>query len=608
MAINMYDNPAEAKFIDTYVPIDFDNIWKFNALASDQLDKTTKKLEEFKTKYNTLDTPYVKDAEAFAGLMAQPTQTLNSITTSGDLGSPEVQAQISSTINSMPYGDLAKLTSAAKQGWEMRGKLDPNRLNTFANEQFKTHSTLEKGIPTWSTAVKSQADSEILMPYFSQLKPDEVEKLMSDKTGTLTTKTLKEAKAEPIITRLTEAMKSNQQMYTNYDEAMTLGRYSDDTTFEDYVVLQAKALVPQFLQNGQSIDIDKQAAERARKEKQEKDFMTYVSQIHGSAATESKQRQSVLNPEVSKIYNDPEYNTLVSKLGTATTDTEYTAIDNKLKQYRIKLNAAMTSVNKENRAVLDKALHSNEGGFENDFVNPNIQEKTENYIRPYVIKLNPHMVGKYLNEKSDGEDYVQTYDKDAEKIGDPGFTLKPRPLTLEHYAKINLNRGSSSQVTPVSKTNDTPAWIKLAKKLEDKSFGSFVYVPDAGDASGTNVALSTGNVDIKSYGTAQFTRKQLTDQGFTNDEIKAIEGQIKTAEDKTYENNSNSKGTVAQNLIRPFNVVRVKEDKDSDGDVIQIRTAINVFSDPTNNVQFNQWYKKAYGAQTNKYAQENPIN
>ena len=41
MAINRYDSPAEAQFIDTYVPIPFEKLYTLGKQAKEEVDKKT---------------------------------------------------------------------------------------------------------------------------------------------------------------------------------------------------------------------------------------------------------------------------------------------------------------------------------------------------------------------------------------------------------------------------------------------------------------------------------------------------------------------------------------------------------------------------------------
>jgi hypothetical protein len=50
MAVNRYDNPAQAQFIDTYVPIPFEQLYTLGKQANERVDKA---LADYRTAANT---------------------------------------------------------------------------------------------------------------------------------------------------------------------------------------------------------------------------------------------------------------------------------------------------------------------------------------------------------------------------------------------------------------------------------------------------------------------------------------------------------------------------------------------------------------------------
>ena len=50
MAVNRYDNPAQAQFVDTYVPIPFEQLYTLGKQANERVDKA---LADYRTAANT---------------------------------------------------------------------------------------------------------------------------------------------------------------------------------------------------------------------------------------------------------------------------------------------------------------------------------------------------------------------------------------------------------------------------------------------------------------------------------------------------------------------------------------------------------------------------
>ena len=56
MGINLYDNPAQAKFINTYVPIQFESMYRLADKAQKNLDDNEKLMDDTTLNYSSLNT------------------------------------------------------------------------------------------------------------------------------------------------------------------------------------------------------------------------------------------------------------------------------------------------------------------------------------------------------------------------------------------------------------------------------------------------------------------------------------------------------------------------------------------------------------------------
>jgi len=120
MAVNLYDTPAQAKFINTYVPIEFEQLYKMADKAEKDLDQANEFMDKLISESN-LNTPSQVDAMNWEKKVKMPiTQLAEQAAADPDnLKSRAFQAQIKATTRRIKsdraVNDMVQNASAMKQ-------------------------------------------------------------------------------------------------------------------------------------------------------------------------------------------------------------------------------------------------------------------------------------------------------------------------------------------------------------------------------------------------------------------------------------------------------------------------------------------------------------
>lgn len=137
MAVNRYDTPAQAKFMNTYVPIPFEQLYTMGRQAKEDIDKATNALNSTMQKWYEFRSPSEVDTKRFYDeTLNKAAPIINEMTSNPDaMKSAEWRSKMMSTINNVDYATLAMLQQSRDQmlaGQEYRrhlalnGKFDPN--------------------------------------------------------------------------------------------------------------------------------------------------------------------------------------------------------------------------------------------------------------------------------------------------------------------------------------------------------------------------------------------------------------------------------------------------------------------------------------------------
>lgn len=142
MAINRFDQPAQAKFVDTYVPVPFEEMGKMLQARQQRLDQNLSALDEAKANADNLNAiPNSRDALYISGVRDK-LHNISMEYVDKDLSDPEI------------YRELNR---------KIRSSVDPSRIRR-AQESFAGYSNYQKVLAT-QVAKGQVADPKLLQNF-----------------------------------------------------------------------------------------------------------------------------------------------------------------------------------------------------------------------------------------------------------------------------------------------------------------------------------------------------------------------------------------------------------------------------------------------------------
>ena len=179
MAANMYDQAAQAQFINTYVPINFGELYRIGAAQKAAVDEAAQQFGTQLQKFGEFQSPSQIDTQRYYDLTIgrQDFQNaINQMVSNPDaLKDAAVRSQLQSMINSVDYGTLSNLRSsrdAMLKRQEVNQKLMlENRFNPLWHDvDFANYDTVNSKIFDDITPLPYMSVRELVEPYVNNLK------------------------------------------------------------------------------------------------------------------------------------------------------------------------------------------------------------------------------------------------------------------------------------------------------------------------------------------------------------------------------------------------------------------------------------------------------
>lgn len=179
MAANMYDQAAQAQFINTYVPINFGELYRIGAAQKAAVDEAAQQFGTQLQKFGEFQSPSQIDTQRYYDLTIgrQDFQNaINQMVSNPDaLKDAAFRSQLQSMINSVDYGTLSNLRSsrdAMLKRQEVNQKLMlENRFNPLWHDvDFANYDTVNSKIFDDITPVPYMSVRELVEPYVNNLK------------------------------------------------------------------------------------------------------------------------------------------------------------------------------------------------------------------------------------------------------------------------------------------------------------------------------------------------------------------------------------------------------------------------------------------------------
>lgn len=181
MAANMYDQAAQAQFINTYVPINFGELYRIGAAQKQAVDQAAEQFTTQLQKFGEFRSPSRVDTENYYNMTIDREDFQNAINQM--VSNPDYmkdasnRAQLQSLINSVDYAALSQLKESAdyqRMGLLIRAKMKAeDRLkDSWDKSDIANYDTLGTGkIFDDITPVAYMNLNELSTPYFNDLKP-----------------------------------------------------------------------------------------------------------------------------------------------------------------------------------------------------------------------------------------------------------------------------------------------------------------------------------------------------------------------------------------------------------------------------------------------------
>lgn len=179
MAANMYDQAAQAQFINTYVPINFGELYRIGAAQKAAVDEAAQQFGTQLQKFGEFQSPSQIDTQRYYDLTIgrQDFQNaINQMVSNPDaLKDAAFRSQLQSMINSVDYGTLSNLRSsrdAMLKRQEINRKLMlENRFNPLWHDvDFANYDTVNSKIFDDITPLPYMSVRELVEPYVNNLK------------------------------------------------------------------------------------------------------------------------------------------------------------------------------------------------------------------------------------------------------------------------------------------------------------------------------------------------------------------------------------------------------------------------------------------------------
>lgn len=179
MAANMYDQAAQAQFINTYVPINFGELYRIGAAQKAAVDEAAQQFGTQLQKFGEFQSPSQVDTQRYYDLTIgrQDFQNaINQMVSNPDaLKDAAFRSQLQSMINSVDYGTLSNLRSsrdAMLKRQEINQKLMlENRFNLLWHYvDFANYDTVNSKIFDDITPLPYMSIRELVEPYVNNLK------------------------------------------------------------------------------------------------------------------------------------------------------------------------------------------------------------------------------------------------------------------------------------------------------------------------------------------------------------------------------------------------------------------------------------------------------
>lgn len=189
MAANMYDQAAQAQFINTYVPINFGELYRIGAAQKAAVDEAAQQFGAQLQKFGEFQSPSQIDTQRYYDLTIGREDFQNAINQM--VANPDYlkdaanRSQLQSMINSIDYSTLSQLKQSSENlnarqkmiaQMKAQGKYNPN----WDDININLWDTSSKGIMTELSPLEWMNANQLSNVYFDNLKPSTLQSVYKD--------------------------------------------------------------------------------------------------------------------------------------------------------------------------------------------------------------------------------------------------------------------------------------------------------------------------------------------------------------------------------------------------------------------------------------------
>lgn len=179
MAVNRYDRPAEAPILNTYVPINFGELYRIGAAQKEAVDKAANELSTQISKFGEFTSPSAVDTQKFYDeSIGKVKDLLQEAATNPDaMKDANFRSRINQRISNLDYATLSNLRQSregmlarqkANQELMIRGLYNP----LWHDVNYTNYNTADEGIFNDVSPLAYKSEVDLVKPYVDNLKSE----------------------------------------------------------------------------------------------------------------------------------------------------------------------------------------------------------------------------------------------------------------------------------------------------------------------------------------------------------------------------------------------------------------------------------------------------
>ncbi len=496
MRANRYDRAAEAPILNTYVPINFGELYRIGAAQKQAVDEAAQQFGAQLQKFGEFRSPSSVDTQKWYDLTINRSDVQNAIqkmvTNPDYLKDAANRSYLQQLINSVDYSSLSLLKESSnnlRAGLEMRAKMkaEGRYKESWDNANITNYDTLGSNkVFDQITPIRYMTADELSNPYFSNLKPSSIGSVYKagvkyDRTGITydTLLSIADARFNDLV--------STPQGQQYYKEALAANNGDSNAARQAFVGMiadsQRDRIVNQDTVNPYWLAIAKQRINNPGNEEIIKPNPTRIDFLNTSITKTIEKRIGDRIPQYLNTLDNLSINknarvaakAKINALDIKNNQLSYEDAITKAKEYADRYKTTRSEEDRQNAIV-----YSNKA----DFYKSSIESAT---FRPIIDEEFKRVAGYYPVEANDTKKYnPKTYQAGVRSALD---IIKADVSLAE---KDGLITGTGGYATEISDTNGT----KRIGYQFDNSRGFLlpetVFNMVSGNEEGRNVKRATG--------------------------------------------------------------------------------------------------------------------